>query len=224
MSADTAAPREGRRCTSCGAHVQADSGPYCTFCGAELPLPDSGVVGDVAARFAALAVHPEAIGVKERPPGRSAPRVVDLTEPMMILVGGVFAILLLLGLIGLAGIGPAGGMLDDLSPLAFVGLIGFPLMIFALIGLLRMVPVTEPGIPSGPTGWRAVRVLGLDTDEVGVGQHRRLVHHATLEDMERRRSRVEVPDAGVRRTLAHDDMGLAWVDGGTLVDYVRVDV
>lgn len=221
-----AAPAGGRRCDACGAAVVVEAGSYCAYCGAELPLPRAEAVGNTAARFEALEVHPRTKELRERGPSRRGPgrpraasgrNAVGMVAALFLFV--VLVGVVLFGLVGLDRAHESWGALG--LAVTAVGMAA----IAVAAALVVLLPVETPGLrtPEAPT-WLPVRILGVQVDEVGVGQSRRLVHKVLVEERDGTRRPLDVPSAALREQLAPDDMGLAHLEVDELVVFERVDV
>lgn len=213
----------GRRCDACGAAVIREADSYCVYCGAELPLPKAGPMGDTAARFAALEVHPRTKALRERGlerrgPGR--PRAVGGGNAAGMVAGlCLVAALVVLGLAGLAMAHESWGVRGLVVAVVSAGAVA------VTAALVVSTPVETPGLrtPGTPT-WLPVRILGVQVDEVGAGQYRRIVHKVLVEERDGARRQLDVPSPRLREHLATDDMGLAQVEGDELAVFERVDV
>src|SRR5262245_23262795 len=99
---------EARRCASCGAEAPRPEAKFCEHCGAALPStaaapaepwppPAPDPFGDVAARFRALARHPELARLLAEKP--DVPELGGRTLPSLFLLAGLGALGLLASLI-----------------------------------------------------------------------------------------------------------------------------
>lgn len=216
---------KGRQCTSCGAHATEEHAIYCGFCGAELPLPEVPDPVDQAARFAALEVHPDAATIRARQPVRDRARTLTFEGLDGCIIGLFLPVLAAPVALGLFQLVAEPDRPGRVGPGHFIALLGVPALIVLAIVAFRVMPTIDAGTePSAGDGWRAVRVLGVSTEEVGTGKYRTLVHHLTFADSAGARFRVDTPSRRVRDRLVPGDLGLAWIEGDTLVDYERVDV
>ncbi|MEL6717074.1 MAG: hypothetical protein AAFP86_25080, partial [Planctomycetota bacterium] len=110
----------------------------------------------------------------------------------------------------------------DALPMAVAASLVLIVAAALLISVAR--PGRQPGIPVEPPGWRDVRILGVSVDEVGPRDFRRLVHLAQLETRDGQRRRVEIRSEHLAEGLAHNDMGVVWIEDDALVEFVRIDV
>jgi hypothetical protein len=199
-----------RECSGCGAAIDEPEARYCGRCGDALapPQPESpptSPLGDVAARFAALRAHPHTEELlRHEPGGESSGRLMPL---------------LAIALVVLVGLGVTLGLAAFCAPLALLPLTLVVLCVYAMAKQLGAPSASDEGplarhlalVVEGQAGIESGPDLGQVADRTTL----------QLEDG----SRHDVPTLGeVAARIAPGDIGVAFLRGGTLVEFGRVSV
>ena len=199
-----------RRCSSCGAEVPRPEARYCEHCGAALPLepepPPPDPFGDVAARFRALAAHPELQELLATKP--EVPELAGKTLPSFFLLLflatlGLFASLLCLQLCPPLGF----------APLALV-VVGFLVLSKDMLWNARTPIVARPAMV---VEMRAKLQAGAEHSPA----HTR--HNTTLQFEDGQRAEHEC-FASALASLEIGALGVAYLKGERLAAFTRLAV
>jgi hypothetical protein len=201
-----------RRCAQCGALAARLDARFCEYCGTALPVPapaPAPAPTDTAARFRALAAHPE------------LPRLLAHVPESRALAGRgavTLATLVFFGVVGLFVtvvfflVCPPFGLL----PLALVGLGGYTLS-------RQYLRTTHAR--GAPLERHQALVVDKRTRISGGGEHSaaRTEYFATLEQQDGSRRESETFDEVAGRIVA-GDMGVAYLRGDFLIAFERLRV
>lgn len=201
----------GRRCANCGAAAPRLQARFCEFCGHELPRPaatpaPAGPFGDVEARFAEIAGHPELEAmlrwqppVPPRRPGETASTVLALVA----FVGG--------------GIALTFGFAAFFPPMAI-----FPLLVVG-IGAISLVGklMKDASLERGPLQATVALVAGERTKISGLdGGPTATRYFTTLQLRDGSRFELETVEE-VSGKITAGDIGVAYTKGRRLVGFSR---
>lgn len=195
-----------RFCPNCGARVlKPGAQAACDYCETRLELSIPTRVVERAARFARLKADPSLPELLRRPVGGGGQLVT--ASFLLLVVGGMVVFGVLFAVV--ASQGPRGFVI---LPLVFVAV-----TLFAFVRLLRRTSVyaSDPG--------RAIPALVVDERiDVRGGKHTSTQCYATIETEDGERGELETSDEVAGR-IAPGDSGVAYVRGGVLVHFARVE-
>jgi hypothetical protein len=205
------------KCDHCGAAIK-EAGAFCSHCGTRIQRPERAAASAPSAtdpaRYDLVAASPGLIAAQAHQP--SPPSVAGIVAPLGMAVFGVFFLVF------------AGGMLfDDNSPgggppTAFKALfIVFPLV---FIGIALGLAFKGMRFRAAPIEQQVLVVVDERVEVSGGGKNSsaRTSYHATLQG--RDGSRVEYQTYGwLAGRIAAGDIGLAFLKGGWLVDFLRLE-
>jgi hypothetical protein len=201
---------EVRHCASCGTEIPRPEARFCEHCGAALPLepepPPPDPFGDVAARFRALAAHPELPGLLAARP--EVPELAGKTLPSFLLLLLVAALGLLASLVCLQLCPPLG-----FAPLALV-VVGFLVLSKDMLWNARTPIVARPAMV---VELRARLQAGAEHSP----SHTR--HHVTLQFEGGERAEHEC-FASALASLEIGALGVAYLKGERLAAFTRLAV
>lgn len=201
-----------RRCASCGAEAPRPAALFCEHCGAALPAleapapPPPDPFGDVAARFRALASHPELARRLAQPP--PVPELQGRFLPSLLL-------LLLLGALGTA------------ASFVFLGLcppVGFALVAACVVGVLV---VGRQLIRNALTPLSAVPALVVEVRarlQAGAEHSPSSTRHFVTLQLEDGSRRELEGYASALPDLEPGAMGVVYVKGERLAAFAPLDV
>lgn len=206
------------RCVQCGAPFRAPEERLCSYCGTQRPapaVPAPASAPDLATRFAAARAHAGLAALMQR-------------RPSMLghVVGGVFGLVFLVVFCLVAG-----AMVIFIAPQVVTrdgGLFGslfclVPALILAAgLALLLQAARRMARFRSAPLERRLARILDERT-EVSGGKHAHTSHYVTLEWEDRARHEYTVSGL-LAGQITRDDLGLAYVKGDVLLEFLRLDV
>jgi hypothetical protein len=203
-----------RRCPSCGADAPRPEARFCEHCGTALPATPAAApeaapadpFGDVAARFRALASHPElARSLAEAPP---VPELAGKTLPSLLL-------LLLLGALGMAA---SLVVFSFCPPLGFVPLGAVAVGVF-VVGRQVITNARAPFVakPALVVELRARLQAGAEHSPANTR------HFVTLQLEDGSRREHECYASAVA-ALEPGAMGVAYLKGDRLAAFVRLGV
>lgn len=204
------APLEPPECVHCGARAGRAEARFCEYCGTELPrtpaAPPPDPIGDAAARFRALAAHPDLPRLLAATP--DVPELSGRTLTSFLALAGFAAVGLFVTLLFFTICPPLG-----LLPLALVG--------FGVYSLSRRLAWTArtplEAVPALVVDLRARLQTGAESSPA----HAR--HHVTLQLEDGRRVEVECfPSAAEGRRVG--DLGVAYLKGDRLASFERLEV
>jgi hypothetical protein len=232
-------------CSKCGAALSARNAD-CTYCGAAVPRaapvdPRSPTV--IAARLAAVRGHPDFDALWRRTPStEAAERPLRRVAASGVAFAAV-ATFILVVFCGIAGVltGVWGFMAREFGGGGRArslpgGTLAFEAMIVVFVGVVALFIVIGVKIATGSRGKvRRLRRARLERYPAYVTGERTLVtggsgdspaattYHATLQFEDG--SRMEFPvDCRMAGAVDAGDVGVAYVQGGYLIDFVRLDV
>jgi len=203
---------DARRCASCGAEAPRPEARFCEHCGAALPSapepepPPRDPFGDVAARFRALAGHPELARLLHAKP--EIPELAGKTLPSLLLLL-LFAAL---------------GFFASLVCLQLCPPLGFALLALVIVGFFvlarRMLWNARTPLVAHPAMIVELRAK-LQAGAEHSSAHTR--HYATLQFEDGRRSEHECYASALER-LAVGALGVAYLKGERLAAFERIPV
>lgn len=215
-------------CKGCGARPRGPAERFCAYCGAALPVPRSDADrrrDEREARFAALRAHPAARSADAHRPS-AAPHLLGAAFGTGFLVLFVLVALAIAG--GGALLGGFGGATVTGSP--WGGALGLPFVVvpLAMAAFGVYAAVRSAGraahIASAPLECVAALVRDQRTQVSRTGEHGTSTStFVTLEAEDGERTEYPLQGRLIGR-VAVDDIGFAYVQGGALLDFRRVDV
>ena len=188
--------------------TQGLTGAHGELVPAQPEAPRSSPLGDVAARFEALREHPHVAELLRHVPAEAA-RATGL---------GRLAPLVALALVAVAGIAVTLAFAVFCAPLALLPL---TILVLCLFGMAKQLTVRSA--EDGPLA-RHLALVVEGRSEISSGPDlQEATDHTTLELEDG--SRHEVPTLrDVATEIAPGDIGVAFLRGGTLVEFGRVSV
>lgn len=212
-------------CPHCGAKIGAHSTEYCEYCGTVLPREEPREPArrepSRLDRFDALRGHSDYNRLMHREPPSSG-----------LVFAGVGSIVGALVFVGIAGTMAtfffgAAGPARQAGPSAFGVLFTIVPVAVVIAGIFMLVKAI--GGTAKVAGAPMLRTPALIVDKrtrvSGGGEHSRAQtrYFVTIENQDGRREELRA-HGHVAGTLASDDIGIAYVKGGHLVAFERVDV
>lgn len=205
-----------RKCPNCGALPSSSDLRFCGYCGTELPeaaMRAAALVhaplGDIEARFLALEAHPSVPQLlKHRPrTSRAAASMLGQAVVGMIFTGVSVVILIMFAAVA--------------GPLAVFPLIAVGVGVAMTIGGLKK----SVSYNSSPLERKRAAIVDERVKVNGGGNNSRATttYFASLRFSDSKRKEFEVPEE-LAGDLAPGDVGIAFVKGEILVDFLRVDV
>jgi hypothetical protein len=205
-----------RKCSNCGALPTSSALRFCGYCGTELPRAAvqaaaliHAPLGDIKTRFQALETHPSVPKLLEHRPRTSQAAAAMMGQAVFGIVFAAISTVMFFFFAAIAG--PFA-----LFPLIFIG-IG---VVITVTGLRKSISYN-----SAPLERKSAAVVDERVKVSGGGQNSRAqtTYFASLEFPSEKRREFEVPEE-LAGDLAPGDLGIAFVKGPFLVDFLRVDV
>lgn len=194
------------KCEHCGAPAR-DEGAFCSHCGGRFKRP-TGTPGHLAvvapARFFEAEAHtsyPLALAhtPAERPIGEVGGPIGGIAMGVLILI---------YTFVQLGSIGP----FVYVMALVPVGIVVWSIVMLVIALGQRDAPIEK-----------ALRVVVDERSDVVGGKHKRSVYFATLQDRDGARVEYDCEDWLAAR-IANGDIGVAFIQAGRILDFVRIEV
>ena len=206
-------------CSHCGAPFRAESEHFCAFCGVERPAPAVVQVApslpvtvatriDDPARFEAAELRPELAPLMERVPEQgTGPRTNPIV--VMFLVFWTLGAFILFLLVSKSGSGALSGLFA----------------LFPAFGAILIVALASKHMRFATATVDRALVMIVDERNGSEGGARSVntVDRVLLQRKDGKRNEVRV-DKALAGLITRGDLGVAYVKGGYLVDFQRLQV
>jgi hypothetical protein len=204
-------------CDHCGATIK-DAGAFCSHCGTRIQRPEKG------AASAPSATDPARFDLVARSPGYDAAK---RHEPRVSTFGGI-AMPLVMAVFGVGFLVIAGSFLFDDTPAGFGPPAGFNIIFMAIpcIFIAIAIGMAFKGMKfrGAPIEQRILVVVDERVEVSGGGENRSASTHYYATLQARDGQRAEYPTYGwLAGRIAPGDIGVAFLKGGMLVDFLRME-